>query len=543
MPRRFDFKKLSPGEYWADAIADQLISEHPGEDQFTCAAGISPSGVVHFGNFRDVITGHLVACALERKGKKARRIFSWDNFDRFRKVPAGVDESFAQYIGMPLSRVPDPEGKLASYAERFQAPFVEAMNELDIELEYIDQTAMYTSGAYDTEIFHALKQRHEIADILLSFMTEKAKTDQELDEVKYREEFYPIAVYSKFTGKDTTKVLSYDGESTITYLCLETQKEDTVDLSKEHIAKLGWKIDWAMRWKREGVRFEPGGHDHASPGGSYDAASKIAQAVYTYDAPLFAEYKFIGIQGLGAKMSGSKGNAVSPSDLLGIYDPVILKWLYGRKSPQQSFMLAFDSEIYRQYDEFDREVVAHFAGTGDALEAAILSDAIGKTGDAALKEPIPFRQAVGFGQIIQWNEEKLKEMLAASGLAYSDASIASRLPRARQWLETYNPSERVALLENKNTEYFASMSAESKSHVATLKNSLSESGGETVTQLEEMVYAIPKQEGIDEKQLKKVQREFFTHVYNLLIGKDTGPRLGTFLWAADRKRVHELLAL
>jgi lysyl-tRNA synthetase class 1 len=289
MPRRFDFKTVAPGAYWADAVAERLIAEHPQDERFTCAAGISPSGIVHFGNFRDVITAHAVARALARKGKKPRLIFSWDNFDRLRKVPAGVDASFAEHIGKPLSKVPDPWGELRSYAERFQRPFVEAMKELGIELEYIDQSAMYESGAYDEEIVQALRQREEIADILLSFMTEKAKTDQELDEAKYRAEFYPIAVYSRFTGKDTTKVLSYDGGTGITYLCLETQKQDSVDLSKERIAKLGWKIDWAMRWKREAVRFEPGGHDHASPGGSYDAASKIAQAVFTYDAPLFAE--------------------------------------------------------------------------------------------------------------------------------------------------------------------------------------------------------------------------------------------------------------
>ncbi len=543
MPRRFDFKTVQPGEYWADAIADRLIAEHAAEESFTCAAGISPSGIVHFGNFRDVITAHLVASALERKGKKARRIFSWDNFDRFRKVPVGVDESFAAHIGKPLTAVPDPEGELASYAERFQKPFVDAMQELGIALEYIDQTSMYTAGTYDDEIFQALRQRAEIADILLSFMTEKAKTDQELDESKYRAEFYPISVYSRFTGKDTTKVLSYDGVSTITYLCLETQKQDTVDLSKDHIAKLGWKIDWAMRWRREGVRFEPGGHDHASPGGSYDAASKIAQAVYTYDAPLFAEYKFIGIQGLGAKMSGSKGNAISPRDLLGIYDPVILKWLYGRKSPQQSFMLAFDSEIYRQYDEFDREVAAYSAGGAAAEEAVIMQDAIGATGDAAVRDPIPFRQAVGFGQIVQWDAAKLKETLTASGLSYSDASIDSRLKRAKNWLETYNPDQKIELLDAPNSVYASTLDENSRAHVAALLEKLSHDGSESVDELEALVYAIPKQEDLDEKELKKVQRTFFTHVYNLLIGRDTGPRLGTFLWAVDREKVRSLLAI
>jgi lysyl-tRNA synthetase, class I len=543
MPRRFDFHAVLPGGYWADAIAARLIADNPKEESFTCAAGISPSGIVHFGNFRDVITAHLVALALERRGKKARRIFSWDNFDRFRKVPVGVDESFTQHIGKPLSKVPDPEGELASYAERFQKPFVAAMQELGIELEYIDQTTMYESGAYDAGIFHALSQRKEIADILLSFMTEKAKTDQELDEAKYREEFYPISVYSRFTGKDTTKVLSYDGASIVTYLCLETEKEESVDLSKERIAKLGWKIDWAMRWKREGVRFEPGGHDHASPGGSYDAASRIAQATYTYDAPLFAEYKFIGIQGLGAKMSGSKGNAISPGELLGIYDPVILKWLYGRKSPQQSFMLAFDSEIYRQYDEFDREMAAYTGGTMGETEKLILADALGGGGEESFHNPIPFRQAVGFGQIVQWDAQKLKDALKASGLSYGDGSIASRLPRARQWLETYNPGEKIALLDTPNTAYASTLDADSRAHIAALREKISPSGGESVENLEVLVYAIPKKEGLDEKELKKAQRAFFAHVYNLLIGKDTGPRLGTFLWAVDRKRVLDLLTI
>lgn len=543
MPRRFDFKTVQPEQYWAEAIAERLIHEHGTGETFTCAAGISPSGIVHFGNFRDVITAYVVARALERKGAKARLIFSWDNFDRFRKVPVGVDESFIQHIGKPLTKVPDPLGELSSYAERFQAPFIQAMQELGIELEYINQTDMYESGAYDKEIFQALQQRKEIADILLSFMTEKAKTEQGLDEAKYREEFYPISVYSRFTGKDSTKVLSYDGDSSITYLCLETQKEDTVDLRKEHIAKLGWKIDWAMRWMRENVRFEPGGHDHASPGGSYDAASKIAQAVYTYDAPVFAEYKFIGIQGLGAKMSGSKGNAVSPKDLLSIYDPILLKWLYLRRSPEQSFMLAFDSEIYRQYDEFDRETKVYFSGTSEVAQKYILEDAIGESDIETIKDPIPFRQAVGFGQIVQWNDSKLTDALSASGIAYTGASLQSRVPRAKNWLETYNPQERTALLESVNTEYANSLSGEAREHIAALRDKLSADSSESVEQLEVLVYAIPKKDGLDEKELKKAQREFFAHVYNLLVGKDTGPRLGTFLWAVDRKRVLELLSL
>jgi lysyl-tRNA synthetase, class I len=513
---RFDFSRVPNGVSWASLAADQVIAATPDAPVYTTAAGISPSGVVHFGNFRDIVTAHLVREALKEKGKNARLIFSWDNFDRFRKVPMGVPESFAAHIGKPLSKIPDPLGELSSYAERYQRPFVEAMERLGIEIEYRDQTALHEAGTYDDAIFQALQKRTEIADILLSFMTDKAKGEKGIDPQTYRENFYPISVYSRFTGKDSTKVLEYDGDSTITYLCAETGKTDTVDLRKEHIAKLAWKVDWPMRWKHEGVVFEPGGHDHASPGGSYDVASTVAHDIFGYEAPLFAEYKFVGIQGLGAKMSGSKGNAISPLELLDIYEPELLKWLYFRKSPDQSFELAFNSEIYRQYDEFD---AAH-----------------------PETKTLPFRQAVGFGQIVQWQEDKLGEVLTALDTSYTPQSISRRLPLARNWLVKYNPEEIIALRSEVNKEHAATLSSERRSLVQRLRTELEVTPDASISELETLVYAIPKAEGMEDAELKSAQRAFFKDVYQLLIGKETGPRLGTFLWAADRAEVLRLLS-
>lgn len=542
MPRRFDFRTVDPQEYWGDAIARRIIKEHPDLPVYTCAAGISPSGVVHFGNFRDVITSYAVARALARCGKRVRLIFSWDNFDRLRKVPAGVDPSFASHIGKPLSKVPDPFGGLSSYAERFQRPFAEAMYELGIELVYLDQTYLYESGAYDEAIFRALRSRKEIAAILLSFMTEKAKATEGLDEAAYIESFYPISVYSRFTGTDDTTILSYDGATSITYHCTVSGNTETVDLSSVHIAKLGWKCDWAMRWRHEGVVFEPGGHDHASPGGSYDTSSRIAAEVFGYRPPIFAEYKFVGVQGLGAKMSGSKGNAVSPADLLEIYDPVLLLWLYLRRSPQQSFTLAFDSEVFRQYDEFDREAAAYLSGEAGVLTGVAIEQALGGRPADRLRDPVPFRQLVGFGQIVQWDRAKLDALLSASGLTYNPASIDTRLPRARAWLLKYNAAECIALRSSPNIAYLDGLDEEARAHVRALHEALKERDDHTVEELETLVYAIPKR-GDGDPDLKARQRAFFRHVYQLLIGKDTGPRLGTFLWALERKAVLALLTV
>jgi len=76
--------------HWSDEIANKLISMHPDKDEFVLAAGTSPSGTVHIGNFRDAVTVYFVAKALRKKGKKTVLLLSWDDYDRFRKVPKNL---------------------------------------------------------------------------------------------------------------------------------------------------------------------------------------------------------------------------------------------------------------------------------------------------------------------------------------------------------------------------------------------------------------------------------------------------------------------
>ncbi len=530
---------LQSETHWGDRLAERVIAQFPDQEVYTCAAGISPSGIVHFGNFRDLFTAYVVVESLKRKGKQARLVFSWDDFDRFRKVPANIDPSFEQYIGLPYTDVPCPEGKYGSYAERFEKEFEESMNSLGIYPEYIYQTDMYRSGAYDDMIIYSLKKRQDIAEILLSFMPEKTKLAKKLDEQQYKENYYPISVYSRFTGKDNTRVTSYDGESTITYKCLDTDKTDTIDVTKDHIVKLSWKIDWPMRWGREGVVFEPGGHDHASPGGSFDTSSRIANEIFENTPPVLEEYKFVGLQGLGSKMSGSKGNAVAPKDLLEIYTPEILKWLYADKPPAHSFELSFGKGIFRQYDEFDKTMNQLNEGTINAVDRETLALS-GVTGPSEYPA-ISFRQLLGFGQIVQWNETKLKEILDSQQTPYDPALISARLPRAKVWLERYNKDEAVTLLDNFNQEYASSMVEEQINQIGKLRDYLIENSQASIQDIETQVYAIPKQPDLDMQSLAKLQRAFFKDVYSLLVGNSVGPRLSTFLWAADRQKILELL--
>ncbi len=534
-----DRETNAENKHWGERLAERVIEQFPDQDVYTCAAGISPSGTVHFGNFRDLFTAYVVAESLVKKGKKTRLVFSWDDFDRFRKVPKNIDPSFEQYVGLPYTEVPSPDGKYASYAEKFEKEFEESMNALGIHPEYIYQTDMYRSGAYDDRIIYSLQNREAIAETLLSFMPEKTKAAKNIDDEEYKKNYYPVVLYSRFTGKDNTKILDYDGESTVTYKCLDTGKTESVDITKDHVVKLSWKIDWPMRWGVEGVVFEPGGADHASPGGSFDTSSKIAKEVFHLTPPVLEEYKFVGLQGLGSKMSGSKGNVVAPKDLLDIYTPEMLKWLYADKPPSRSFELSFGKGIFRQYDEFDRVEASLKDGTIDAVAHMTLQLSGVVTPNPT--PPVPFRQLLGLGQIVQWDNEKLRSILDNQGLAYDPVSVDARLPRAKAWLEKYNEEEAISVRDKVNEGYLASMSAEQIAHIKRLHDFLESHESASIQEIEAEVYAIPKKPDLDMKELARIQRSFFKDVYNLLVGNDVGPRLSTFLWAADRQKVLELL--
>ena len=104
---------------WAYEIAQRIINERPNEEVYTVASGVSPSGFVHIGNFREIITPYFVARALSNLGKKVRFILSLDEFDRFRKVPGNIPSEYSKYIGMPYVDMPSPFSQGESYAEFF----------------------------------------------------------------------------------------------------------------------------------------------------------------------------------------------------------------------------------------------------------------------------------------------------------------------------------------------------------------------------------------------------------------------------------------
>ena len=525
--------------YWADQLADEIIRRKPDKEEYVCAAGISPSGSVHIGNFRDIATSYFVCKALQKKGKKAKLLFSWDEFDRLRKVPKNVSDylgnnSFEQYIGCPYVDIPDPFGKEESYAAHFEKEFMASVERFGIQMEYRYQAKEYRSGRYAEYIIFALKNRDKIFSILDSHRTQDA-TEEE------RKNYYPVSIFCPHCHKDSTKIVSLSEDCTRAHYVCECGHEGDFDFTKDFNCKLQWKIDWPMRWKAEGVDFEPGGKDHASKNGSYDTAKDISKQVFGYDPPLFQGYEFIGIKGSVGKMSGSSGLNMTPDFLLKLYPPEMILWLYAKTEPLKAFDFCLSDEILRQYFEFGKMVGAVRAGTADENTKRIVENSLIAGRNFV---PVPMSQLVDLGSVVDFNPDMMEKLFQKIGTPYTKEEFSELFEKAKFWLKTCSPESEYIILKKRNWKYWRTMAEPERACVRALHDYIA-AGGYTLDSLQSELYAIPKQvfpdKAEDKNALKQVQSKFFQDVYNLILGRDRGPRLYLYLFAVEADRYLRLL--
>ncbi|MGW7300645.1 lysine--tRNA ligase [Streptomyces sp. NPDC054829] len=566
---------------WVSRFADEVIEESerraPGKP-VVVASGLSPSGPIHLGNLREVMTPHLVADEIRRRGYQVRHLISWDDYDRYRKVPKGIagvdEEAWAAHIGKPLTSVPAPEGSpYPNWAEHFKAAMIESLAELGVEFDGISQTEQYTSGAYREQILHAMKHRGDIDAVLAQYRTKKApakKSQKPVDEAELEAAegsgaaaeddgsagaagYFPYKPYCGNCEKDLTTVTSYADETTeLSYTCNECGFAETVRLSEFNRGKLVWKVDWPMRWAYEGVIFEPSGVDHSSPGSSFQVGGQIV-GIFGGKQPIGPMYAFVGISGM-AKMSSSRGGVPTPADALQIMEPQLLRWLYARRRPNQSFKIAFDQEIQRLYDEWDKLDAKVTDGSALPADIAAHSRAV-RTADGELPRtprPMPYRTLASVADITAGHEDQALRILSdldpANPLTSLD-EVRPRYDKAVAWINTHVPADqRTIVRAEPDAELLKSLDETSQQSLRLLLDGLDSHW--SLDGLTHLVYGVPKvQAGFPADatpkdlppEIKTAQRSFFALLYHLLVGRDTGPRLPTLLLAVGQERVRSLL--
>ncbi len=543
------------GADWLETIAaatEAHAAPTKGADgTLVCASGISPSGPIHMGNLREAMTTHLIAEALRARGREVVHVHSWDDYDRFRKVPAGQPEWMADFIGQPLCDIPDPGEEYPSWGHRHMHDFEQSCARIGIEARWTRQSVMYRDGTYQEAVHDALAGRLEIFDILAKYQTESR---QEVPLEERRRRYWPYRVYCPACSTDAPELVSYDDEARVLrYRCACNGEERDTCLTEESIGKLVWKVDWPMRWAHEKVDFEPGGEDHSTPGSSYTVGKEIVGR-FGWQAPSYAGYGFVGMSG-STKMSSSLGQAPTPGFALEFIEPALMRWLYLRRAPRTQFSIDFGAEIWRQYDEWDSYRRRAVKQEVPPLHHRVIAHSL-KTSTGEVTTPqttVGFRVLSGAADICSGNRAQIarivRDHLDGDCPDEDEALLAQLEPRlscALGWVEHCMPDEdRVRVRASFSSERWAELTEEELRAVSMLLDGLEDNWG--LTALTSHVYAVPKRMAglpLDVKptpELKQAQRAFFRLLYELLLDDETGPRLPTLLLSLGVDRVRELL--
>ena len=522
--------------HWADIAARRTRAAHPDASPVVLAAGITPSGVVHIGNFREVMTVDLVARAMRDQGIPVRFIYSWDDFDVFRKVPADMPEQamLESQLRRSVADVPDPFGGTDSYASHHIAVFEAGLEPLGIEPEFIRQSRRYRAGDYAEGIRRALECRAKIREVLDRFRSEPLPED-----------WLPLAGFCGGCGRDELD-FDWDGEWQVEARCRGCGETTRVDLREGGDVKLPWRIDWPMRWAFEGVCFDPGGKDHSSAGGSYDTASQIVGPVYDWRAPEYVPYDFVRIKGGGGKISSSAGGAVTVQDCLEIYEPEMLRWIFASQRPNSEFQISFDLDVIKLYEDYDRAVQIAFSPDEGSkkdkkrqivrrtLELASVRPRRIGAGDEPCRVP-SFRPLSMILQIYDGDLDRAEAHYESTGEVSTAAErtrFRERAERVWRWVERHAPEEFRYRIRREPGE--------------------TRLEGEPREVLSRLVAILEAQPDIDESELiphlktlcegtSLSPRDFYPYAYELLIARPKGPKLTTLLTTMGSARALPLL--
>ncbi|MFC2331245.1 MAG: lysine--tRNA ligase [Treponema sp.] len=528
-----DTKKDSILCHWADRMAEQIIREKGDLPLYTCASGITPSGTVHIGNFREIITVDLVVRALRARGKNVRFIYSWDDYDVFRKVPANMPEpeTLEKYLRYPITMVPDTTARNENYARHHEVDIETELPRVGIFPEFLYQAERYRANRYADGMKKALQNRALIKECLNEYRDDQHKMTE-------NDVYWPVSVFCGKCNKDTTELLDYDGEWNVSYKC-DCGNCETVDIRTFKGIKLGWRVDWPMRWNEEKVVFEPGGKDHISPGGSYDTAKLVSKKVYGWDAPITMRYDFVTLKGLPGKMSSSKGRVIALPDALAVYQPEVLRYIFAGTRPNTEFAISFDLDVLKTYEDYDttERIVWGLQKAKDEEQfnkekrIYILSQIDDKM-PSVMPYQIGFRMLTTLLQTYSGDTDKVIASLGDVKPEQVDC-LRRRAECAWFWVNECAPEDFKFSLRQDGS-----------------KAELSETDLNAV----KLVYkdCVPLVDELDEKTLAQkiydiatglgIQpKALFTVMYQALIGKNQGPRLASFMKIIGRDKLTEIL--
>ena len=476
--------------------------------------GYGPSGLPHIGTFQEVLRTTLVRRAFEaligakpEDGKTRLLAFS-DDMDGLRKVPDNVPNQalLQQHLGEPLTRIPDPFGQYESFAHHNNAMLRRFLDRFGFDYEFASASSRYNSGAFDDALRQVLRQNQSILDIMLPTLREER-----------RRSYSPILPISPTSGRVLqVPVEVVDAEAGMVRF-LDEDDSTVVQSALGGMAKLQWKVDWAMRWYALGVDYEMYGKDLTDSGVQ---SGKIVEVLggrkpegLIYE--LFLDEK-------GEKISKSKGNGLTIEEWLTYGTPESLGF-YIFPNPKSAKSL-HAGVIPRAVDDYwqHRALLA-----GQAIDKQLgnpawhLLRANGGEGGAGDLLPVPYSLLLNLVGVLgaQASAAQVWGYLA-NYVPGADPAAHPELARLVETALAYNRDFVAPTLARRApAPNEAAALRELDSHLAAVEP---DAGAD---ELQTLVYEVGKREEHGFESL----RDWFKALYQTLLGSDQGPRMGSFI--------------
>ncbi len=485
-----------------------------GRTAITAETGYGPSGLPHIGTFGEVARTSFVlqALATVAPNLQSRIIAFSDDMDGLREVPKNLPngQMLKGHLGKPLTSIPDPFGQAQSFAHYMNGKLREFLDSFGFQYTFASSTEQYGSGVFDEGLRRVMANYDAISDLFKATIAEEKRGAWS--------PFFPVCescgrVYS-------TRVTAVDRDAcTVSYACDVSApgKYDacghtgTVSVLGGR-CKVGWKVDWALRWFCLGVDYEMHGEDLLE---SARLSSKIVKILGGEPPDLFKYELFLDEN--GKKISKKIGNGISIEQWLRFAPVDSLLYIMFLKPQQAKKMgLPILPEIVDQY----LDLVAHWDGSEDSPVPFISRLSRGAHAGRIAGDKVVTYSMI-FELITALNQDDpaiVREFLVryqpavAENTAYYDQLIEDALAYYR---EVYLPARKV---EQPGHEHDAALAA----LAAQLKTLAASGSAVTAESLQAAVFQVAKDREIKTK-------DWFRVLYRLLLGQSQGPRIGTFI--------------
>lgn len=490
----------------ARRILKKLNNKTPKKGYVLFETGYGPSGLPHIGTFGEVVRTSYVRYAFTVLAPEipTKMFCVSDDIDGLRKVPDNLPNQgmVRENLGKPLTSVPDPFGTHESYGHNMNSRLRAFLDSFGFEYEFISATKKYESGDFDETMLKVLEKYDELMDLMLPTLGEERQ--------KTYSPFMPIDKESGIVIDKGVKGVNKD-KGTVIYEDLNgVEKEVPVTGGN---CKLQWKIDFGARWRSLEVDYEVYGKDHQPNEHIYRGVCKILGGIppvnYTYE---------MFLSDTGEKISKSKGNGISVEDWLK-YAPAESMKLFMYQKPKTAKRLYFDV-IPKAMDEY-----LSFCSAFERQDEK-----------AKLENPAFHIHA---GQIPEINfglSYSLLLNLASACNPDKPEVLWGFINKYEAGLSEQNSPMLAKMVENainyyddfiKANKNFKTPSEDEKKALAKLSDALSSVDESLITDastLQTAVFSVGKENGYEDNI-----RDWFLALYQILLGQDQGPRLGSFI--------------